>query len=481
VTEAAVSQIAYEIAERTDPGRDPDKQVNEDAVVHADTPMGLLAVVCDGMGGHAGGQEASAEAIRTIVEQVQAAPAGMRAPDALRAAIVEANARVFALETSKKAGFRPGATVVAVLVHEGGAEVAHVGDSRVYLIHAGAIVQVTTDHSMVQKMVEHQLIRPEEAANHPDANKILRALGLAAAVEVDVRAESIPFVSGDTFVLCSDGLSDLVTASDILEIATSQPPAQAAGQLVDLANARGGHDNITVQVLRLRESARVSPDGAPTVVKTVPLTAAQPLPPDASSSAPIADAVPPAEASGATVVAGPVAAPADAPPPAPLAPPTGAPPAQLGSTSVVPAPMHAAPHEGRSGSRLPLIIGLAIAVAGVIAVGLVVYTSQRPSRRAVEVIPEATADASAAAVYDDDNDPSTPPVPVPPLGVAPLASQGVRVVPPATKVRPDAPSPSAQPAVPPLPTAPTALPVPTPPPALPTTPPPAPPTPTLPR
>lgn len=478
-----MSQIAYEIAERTDPGRDPDKQVNEDAVVHADTPMGLLAVVCDGMGGHAGGQEASAEAIRTIVEQIKGAPAGMRAPDALRAAIVEANARVFALETSKKAGFRPGATVVAVLVHEGGAEVAHVGDSRVYLIHAGAIVQVTTDHSMVQKMVEHQLIRPEEAANHPDANKILRALGLAATVEVDVRAESIPFVSGDTFVLCSDGLSDLVTPSDILEIATSQPPAQAAGQLVDLANARGGHDNITVQVLRLRESARVSPDGAPTVVKTVPLTAAQPLP--EGSSGALAGVVPPAETSGATLLAAPVgAATADAPPAVAAAP---APvPVQAPSTSVVPAPAPHAPHEARSGSRLPLIIGVAIAVAGLIAVALVVYTSQRPSHRPVELVPHATTDAGEPALYDDDNDPSTPPVPVPPLGVPPLASQGVRVVPPATKVRPD-PAPSAPPtdtAAPPVPapTVPTALPTPPPAPPAPPTPPLSPtPTPTLPR
>lgn len=259
-----------EIAFRTDPGRDPDKQVNEDAAFHAETTHGLLAVVCDGMGGHAGGKEASELATKTILEIVSAAPAVTTARDALRFAIEEANRRVWSMPTDER-GYRPGSTVVAVLAHMDGAEVAHVGDSRVYLVHGGAIAQITKDHSMVQEMVDRNIIRAEDAAAHPDANKIMRALGIAKDVEVDVRPEPVLFTAGDVFVLCSDGLSDLVTAPEILEIVGSRSAAQAAGQLVDLANARGGHDNITAMVLQMKGSASASL--APTVVKTVALTA----------------------------------------------------------------------------------------------------------------------------------------------------------------------------------------------------------------
>jgi protein phosphatase len=229
---------AAEIAVRTDPGRDPDKQVNEDSSFCKETSHGLLAVVCDGMGGHAGGKEASELAIQTIVEIVDAAPAATPPGAALKRAIEEANIRVWQMPTAE-AGFRPGSTVVAALAHEEGAEIAHVGDSRLYLVHAGAISQVTRDHSMVQEMVDRNLIRAEDAPKHPDANKILRALGIAKEVEVDLRAEPLLYTAGDILVLCSDGLSDLVEPADILEIAGSHPPAQAAGRLVDLAHARG--------------------------------------------------------------------------------------------------------------------------------------------------------------------------------------------------------------------------------------------------
>ncbi|HVH44599.1 MAG TPA: protein phosphatase 2C domain-containing protein, partial [Labilithrix sp.] len=266
---------AVEIAVRTDPGRDPDKQINEDSSVQKETALGLLAVVCDGMGGHAGGREASQLAIETIVEIVEAAPAATGPGVALKRAIEEANARIWSMPTAE-AGYRPGSTVVAVLAHEGGAEVAHVGDSRLYLVHAGAISQVTRDHSMVQELVDRNLIRAEDAAKHPDANKILRALGIAKEVDVDLRPEPLAFVAGDVLVLCSDGLSDLVEPAEILQLAGSHPPAQAAGQLVDLANARGGHDNITAMVVRMKSSANVRE--APTLMKTMPLTAHAPDP-----------------------------------------------------------------------------------------------------------------------------------------------------------------------------------------------------------
>jgi PPM family protein phosphatase len=407
---------AFEIAVRTDPGRDPDKQVNEDSSAFVETSLGLLCVVCDGMGGHAGGKEASELAVKTIVEMVQAAPPGSLAGDVLRAALTEANSRIWNMPTAE-AGLRPGSTVVVALLHDHGADIAHVGDSRVYLVHAGAISQVTSDHSMVQELVNRNLIKAEDAAKHPDANKILRALGIAKDVEVEVRPEPIAYVAGDVFVLCSDGLSDLVTPAEILEVAASDSPPQAAGRLVDLANARGGHDNITALVLRTKTSARANT--APMMMKTMPLTAA-PVP------VPVAQA----RGSGETVLEAPLGA-KPAPPAAVSAPTLQSPvhPGQQQSAAAAPAPQVAvvtpaaippppeptsvrSPDRARTGA----FIGLALAVIGLVMLGLF-WLNRREDHKNVPVIDLPPKEAGPMLV-DDDNDPNTPPVIV---SVAPLA------------------------------------------------------------
>jgi len=386
------SAPAVEIAVRTDPGRDPEKQVNEDASAHAEVKLGLLAVVCDGMGGHAGGKEAAELAVKTIVEIVTAAPEKTAPRDALRVAIEEANRRVWSMPTNE-GGYRPGSTVVAILGHAAGAEIAHVGDSRIYLVHSGAITQVTKDHSMVQEMVDRNIIKAEDAASHPDANKIMRALGIAKEVEVELRPEPIAFVAGDVFILCSDGLSDLVTASEILDIAGSRPAAQAAGQLVDLANARGGHDNITAMVVRMKGSA--SAGEAATLVKTMPLTAHEPteqgsgprgtvltapLQPTSSSNLGAEGAVP------ATVLAAPVAAavraPAEAAPAIPPAPPP--PPSERGERS-----------------KAPLVAGIVLVLVALGIVAAFVWTQERPHRAPVVIVP---FDASRPAVHEPEGD-----------------------------------------------------------------------------
>lgn len=399
------STPAVEIAVRTDPGRDPEKQVNEDAAAHAEVKLGLLAVVCDGMGGHAGGKEASELAVKTIVEIMTAAPEKTAPRDALRVAIEEANRRVWSMPTNE-GGYRPGSTVVAILAHAGGAEIAHVGDSRIYLVHSGAITQVTKDHSMVQEMVDRNIIKAEDAASHPDANKIMRALGIAKDVEVELRPEPIVFVAGDVFVLCSDGLSDLVTPSEILDIAGSRPSAQAAGQLVDLANARGGHDNITAMVVRMKGSA--SAGDAATLVKTMPLTAhdpvsssaagglpaapaehgsgprgtvlTAPLQPTSSSNVAVTGAVP------ATVLAAPVAAAVRAPGEAAAAiPPASSPP----------------PSERGERSRVPLAAGIVLVLVALGIVVAFVWTQQRPRRAPVVMVP---FDASRPAAREPEED-----------------------------------------------------------------------------
>jgi PPM family protein phosphatase len=260
---------AVEYAERSDPGRDPDKQVNEDACGHRETRFGHLCVVCDGMGGHAAGREAAELAVATIFEVFETAGADSSPGKLLEQAVQEASRRIHVMRTSEIALGRPGSTAVAVLMHPAGTEVCHVGDSRVYLVHEGQIVRVTRDHSIVQELVDRGLLTQQQAAHHPDANRITRALGMSSDVIADLRPQPVHHVAGDAFVLCSDGLCDLVEDGEILAVVGAEPAAQAVGKLVDLANARGGHDNITVVVLRARESAVGAPAGvAPTLVQT---------------------------------------------------------------------------------------------------------------------------------------------------------------------------------------------------------------------
>jgi serine/threonine protein phosphatase PrpC len=417
-----------EIAVRTDPGRDPEKQVNEDAAAHAEVKLGLLAVVCDGMGGHAGGKEASELAVKSIVEIVTAAPEKTAPRDALRVAIEEANRRVWSMPTSE-GGFRPGSTVVAILAHAAGAEIAHVGDSRIYLVHSGAITQVTKDHSMVQEMVDRNIIKAEDAATHPDANKIMRALGIAKDVEVDVRPEPIVFVAGDVFILCSDGLSDLVTPSEILDIAGSRPAAQAAGQLVDLANARGGHDNITAMVMRMKGSA--SAGDAATLVKTIPLTAHEPVSASAGAgaeqasgprgtvlTAPLQPTSSPnvaAAAAPATVLAAPAAAVAVAIPPAPPPPPS----------------------ERGERSKAPLVAGIILTLIALGIVATFVWSQHRPRRAPVVVVP---FDASSPATPSEEDAGSV----APDITLAPVLAPPSTVKVPSWK-DPDASTPTGEP------------------------------------
>ena len=422
---------AVEVAFRTDPGRDPEKQVNEDAASHVESRLGLLAVVCDGMGGHAGGKEASELAVKTIVEIVQAAPSATTPRDALRVAIEEANRRVWGMPTDE-GGYRPGSTVVAMLAHAAGVEIAHVGDSRIYLVHAGAITQVTKDHSMVQEMVDRKIIKAEDAASHPDANKIMRALGIAKDVEVDLRPEPIAYTAGDVFILCSDGLSDLVGASEILDVAGSKPAAQAAGQLIDLANARGGHDNITAMIVRMKGSATASEKA--TIVKTIPLTAHDALPPLAApaeqGSGPRGTVItapmePPVSSSSSLPVAAPTPLPASGNVPAaggtalqaPLAPRAKA---EQGAAAAIPTAPPPPSTRGDRG-RAAVIAGIVLAVAALGVAGWFLWQQHQPRRQPVPlIIPEA----GAPHVNDEDASTVTPEVTVAPVLAPP---SGVKV------------------------------------------------------
>lgn len=254
-------RLEIEFDQASDPGRDPNKQINEDSCGYAESKFGHLCVLCDGMGGHYGGREASRLAIATIFDVIERSPDTTAPIDALRAAIQEAGRRVYGLGGPPENRARPGSTVVAMVLHDRGVDVAHVGDSRAYCIRAGQIYPLTRDHSMVQGMIDAGLLTEAQAIGHPDSNKITRALGMGTEPEVEVRPEPMELFVGDLLLMSSDGLTDLVLPADILS--TSQRALAAGGvagacqALVALANERGGHDNITVQIARVLEVPKV--------------------------------------------------------------------------------------------------------------------------------------------------------------------------------------------------------------------------------
>ncbi len=213
--------------------------------------MAPLFVVADGLGGHNSGEVASRIAAETVIQSWRG---GSPAPQqALRSAARRANAAVF--EAAFEHGQNGMATTLTALALVGNeAIIAHIGDSRAYLVRRGEAEQITTDHSQVAEMLRRGLLTPGQAANHPARSVLTRCVGMAPAVSVDLIRR--PFVRGDVFVLCSDGLWDMVSRQEIGEAAggiTVDSPASDAArileQLVDMALSRGAPDNVTAMIV----------------------------------------------------------------------------------------------------------------------------------------------------------------------------------------------------------------------------------------
>jgi protein phosphatase len=213
------------------------------------------------MGGHAGGEVASrmaAEMIRRIYYEHDAPP-----PAALRRAFEQANRAVHAAAQDDEHLRGMGTTCTALVVRGTEAFTAHVGDSRLYLLRGGTFRQLSEDHSLVAEMLRGGLLTEEDARHHEDRNVITRALGLHPTVKVALSGKPLAIREGDRFVLCSDGLHDLVEHREIADIVRHASPHEASTRLIDLANARGGHDNITVGVVQVGEQASVTRPAAP--------------------------------------------------------------------------------------------------------------------------------------------------------------------------------------------------------------------------
>ena len=221
---------------------------NEDR--YALSPELGLYLVADGMGGHTAGQVASelaAEASVRALEALQGATSSLS--ERLRAAVTSANRTIYqtAQEQPEYAGM--GTTVVAILSGAGRAALAHVGDSRAYLVRAGRIRQLTDDHSIVGELLRRHEISETAAREHPHRHVLTRALGVRETVEPDLA--EITLQEGDLFVLCSDGLTGHVEDHEICKVVSDNDDLQeSCHSLIDLANQRGGEDNITVVVAR---------------------------------------------------------------------------------------------------------------------------------------------------------------------------------------------------------------------------------------
>ncbi len=213
--------------------------------------LGHVYVVADGMGGHAVGEKASAKAVRDIPLVFLKHVAKEGAPAAIRRAFREANHAIFTIGTNNPEFKGLGTTGTGLFIRPEGAWLGHVGDSRAYRVRGNRIHQLTFDHSWVWEVAKRQGIDPDELGDFKK-NVIIRSLGPDSDVEADVEGPH-PVEAGDQFLICSDGLSNLVTNQEIGAVLTTFPPEEACKFLIELANLRGGHDNITVVVVAATE------------------------------------------------------------------------------------------------------------------------------------------------------------------------------------------------------------------------------------
>jgi len=235
------------------------REHNEDSISW-DIELGLI-MLADGMGGHNAGEIASELAVTAIRDALldvltpeMLETRMIKCDEALREAVVYANEEIHDQAQRRIECAGMGTTVVITLFHDEKVTFAHVGDSRIYRLRHGELKQLTQDHSLVQEMIDNGYLSQEEAMISSSRNLITRALGIAPDVDVDVETQDIDLE--DVYLLCSDGLSDLVSEQDMARIILERRDSldNAAQQLVDLANERGGSDNISVILVAMHES-----------------------------------------------------------------------------------------------------------------------------------------------------------------------------------------------------------------------------------
>jgi serine/threonine protein phosphatase PrpC len=211
---------------------------------------GSVYLVCDGMGGHNAGQIASELAAKQFLHAYY--HLGGTAQEAARHAILQAHHYIAEMASKIPSRYGMGTTLTALILKQDEGILAHVGDSRCYRLREGVFEQLSRDHTLVARLVEQGIITPEQAKYHPQRNVIRQAVGVADPSEpLEPDIETFALQAGDLYLLCSDGLTDMVDDAEIEATLRDEPPTRAAWRLVDRALANGGRDNITVALVRV--------------------------------------------------------------------------------------------------------------------------------------------------------------------------------------------------------------------------------------
>lgn len=244
-------------AARTDIGRVRENNEDKfDFFLPEDAPSlalrGRLWAVADGMGGHSAGQVASEAGLKTVIRSYFAAPVERPIPDALRGALADANALITHAAEQMNAKNGMGTTMVVAVVQEQMLTIAHVGDSRAYLLREGErIRQLTTDHSWVEEQVRRGALTREEAELSPYRNVITRSVGMGDGMNADVLTERL--LPGDTILLATDGVTGYLSGDALAALIQGKNLSKAALDIIDAANDAGGKDNSTVVLLKVQE------------------------------------------------------------------------------------------------------------------------------------------------------------------------------------------------------------------------------------
>ncbi len=244
-----------EVACLTDVGRQ--RENNEDSFLYWESDVesefrlkGRLAVIADGMGGYEGGQEASRLAVDTVRHVYED-----KFHDSPQATLVDGLNSAHQIiqrygeQHPEFQGMGTTCTALSVVDHQ--LNFAHIGDSRLYLVRSESVSRLTRDHSYVGRLVESGIVREEDAESHPQRHILTAALGSGRELTPDIPEQPVELRSGDTLLLCTDGLWSLVNEQDLGRIIRGNTPAQACRQLINIALERGGPDNITALILRL--------------------------------------------------------------------------------------------------------------------------------------------------------------------------------------------------------------------------------------
>lgn len=237
-----------------------ERQDNEDAYgTHAESDTRVLVAVADGVSGEEGGEIASRTAIDVTLRAYRESQAAWEIPKRLHRAVQQANIEIYDRAQVVTELRRMATTLTAIVVDGGMAHAAHVGDSRLYVIRGDTILQKTKDHTVAGDRQRIGMLSAQRAKDHPGRSVLTRSLGRELIAAVDRIA--FPIVSGDSLLVCSDGLYNVLADEELRDLASGKEPGEACGALIEAANSRGTPDNLTVAVVRVTGTVAEAPAG----------------------------------------------------------------------------------------------------------------------------------------------------------------------------------------------------------------------------